>query len=140
MHFLYKPEMLPFDFLDPERDKVLDFCLRNLLWSDPEKLRAFMGPDPMQSPYFSEFGESGFECRLSSSDPEVRQLFRDWPRWAKYKVTAYDFFGQDRVIRYYRALDFESHIRGALRTYLHSFPDRHNAITALAIDIGLGEL
>ncbi len=140
MHFLYKPDMLPFDFLDPERDKVLDFCLRNLLWSDPEKLRAFMGPDPTQSPYFAEFGESGFECRLNSSDPEVRELFRDWPGWANYKVTAYDFFGQDRVIRYYRALEFEGYIRDALRTYVNSFPDRHAAIQALAGDIGLGPL
>ena len=44
MHFLYKPDMLPFHFLDPESDQALDFCLRNLLWSDPEKLRAFMVP------------------------------------------------------------------------------------------------
>ncbi len=140
MHFLYKPDMLPFDFLDPERDKVLDFCLRNLLWSDPEKLRAFMGPDPTQSPYFAEFGESGFECRLNSSDPEVSELFRDWPAWAKYKVTAYDFLGQDRVIRYYRATEFENHIRSALRTYVRSFPDRCAAMHRLAADIGIGML
>jgi len=140
MHFLYKPDMLPFDFLDPERDKVLDFCLRNLLWSDPEKLRAFMGPDPTQSPYFAEFGESGFECRLHGGDPEISELFRDWPAWATYKVTAYDFLGKDRVIRYYRALEFESHIRSALRAYTHSFPDRRSAIATLAAEIELGEL
>lgn len=140
MHFLYKPDMLPFDFLDAERDKVLDFCLRNLLWSDPEKLRAFMGSDPTQSPYFAEFGESGFECRLQSSDPEVSELFRDWPPWAAYKVTAYDFLGKDRVIRYYRAPEFEGYIRSALRTYTQSFPDRRSAMAALAREIGLGEL
>ncbi len=140
MHYLYKPDMLPFDFLDPERDQVLDFCLRNLLWSDPEKLRAFMGPDPTQSPYFAEFGESGFECRLHSSDPEVRELFRDWPAWAKYKVTAYDFLGKDRMVRYYCSQEFENHIRGALRAYVGSFPDRRPAIAALANDIGLGDL
>ena len=140
MHYLYKPDMLPFDFLDPERDQVLDFCLRNLLWSDPEKLRAFMGPDPTQSPYFAEFGESGFECRLHSSDPEVRELFRDWPTWAKYKVTAYDFLGKDRMVRYYCSQEFENHIRGALRAYVGSFPDRRPAIAALANDIGLGNL
>jgi hypothetical protein len=140
MHFLYKPDMLPFDFLDPEHDKVLDFCLRNLLWSDPEKLRAFMGPDPKQSPYFAEFGESGFECRLQSSDPEVKELFRDWPAWANYKVTAYDFLGKDRVIRYYRALEFERHIRRALLAYVSSFPDRRSATVVLAREIGLGDL
>lgn len=140
MHFLYKPDMLPFHFLDPESDQALDFCLRNLLWSDPEKLRAFMGPDPAQSPYFAEFGESGFECRLHSSDPEVKELFRDWPGWAKYKVTAYDFLDKDRVIRYYRALEFENYIRHALRAYVNSFPDRRNAIAVLYSEIGLGQL
>lgn len=140
MHFLYKPELLRFDFLDPERDRVLDFCLRTLLWSDPEKLRAFMGPDPTLSPYFAEFGESGFECRLNSNDAEVQELFRDWPAWAQYKVTAYDFCGLDRVVRYYKAAEFDAHIRNALRTYVKSFPDRRAAIASMAADIGLGEL
>ena len=140
MHFLYKPDLLRFDFLDPERDRVLDFCLRTLLWSDPEKLRAFMGRDPTQSPCFAEFGESGFECRLSSKDAELQELFRDWPSWAQYKVTAYDFFGVDRAVCYYKAAEFESHIRNALRTYINSFPDRRKTIAALAKDIGLGEL
>lgn len=140
MHFLYKPDMLPLDFLDPERDRLLAFCLRNLLWSDPEKLRAFMGPDPTASPYFAGFGESGFECRLKSTEAEVQELFRDWPAWAQYKVTAYDFCGQDRVIQYYKAVEFDNHIRNALRAYTRSFPDRREAIITLATDIGLGEL
>lgn len=140
MHFLYKPDLLRFEFLDPRRDRVLDFCLRTLLWSDPEKLRAFMGRNPTLSPYFAEFGESGFECRLSSSDAELQELFRDWPSWAQYKVTAYDFFGIDRAVSYYKAAEFESHIRNALRIYINSFPDRRQTIAALAKDIDLGEL
>ena len=140
MHFLYKPDLLRFDFLDPVRDRVLDFCLRTLLCSNPEKLRAFMGRDPTLSPYFAEFGESGFECRLSSKDAELQELFRDWPSWAQYKVTAYDFCGVDRAVGYYKAANFEAHIRKALRTYIKSFPDRRKTIAALAKDIGLGEL
>lgn len=140
MHYLYKPDMLPFEFLDPERDRVLAFCLRNLLWSDPEKLRSFMGPDPTQSLFFAEFGESGFECRLKSKDAEVQELFRDWPGWAQYKVTAYDFCGLDRVVKYYKASEFEEHIRNGLRTYLRSFPDRRDQLLRLSMDLGLGEL
>jgi hypothetical protein len=55
-------------------------------------------------------------------------------------VTAYDFLDKDRVIRYYRALEFENHIRNALRAYVSSFPDRLNAITVLSNEIGLGKL
>ncbi len=138
MHFLYRPDTLPFDFLHPERDKVLDFCLRNLLWSNPEKLRAFMGSDPTQSSYFAEFGESGFECRLKGT--EAQELFRDWPKWAQYKVTAYDFCGQDRLVSYYPAKLFEEHIRNGLRQYMKTFPDRTAVIRQLADDLGLGML
>lgn len=130
--------MLPFDFLDPERDKVLDFCLRNLLWNNPEKLRAFMGPDPTQSPFFSEFGESGFECRLKNM--EAQELSRDWPKWAQYKVTAYDFYGQDRLVSYYPSRLFEDHIRNGLRKYIQIFPDRREAVLRLCADLELGVL
>ena len=138
MHFIYKPEMLPFDFLDPERDRAFDFCLRNLLWSDPEQLRGFMGEDPTQSIFFAEFGESGFECRLKILD--IQEMFKDWPKWAHYKVSAYDFEGVDRVVRFYTAPVFEEHIRNGLRQYLRTFPDRQLQITQLAADIGLGQL
>lgn len=138
MQFLYRPEMLPFEFLDPEKDKVLDFCLRNLLWSNPEKLRAFMGPDPTQSPFFSEFGESGFECRLRNT--EAQELSRDWPKWAQYKVTAYDCYGQDRLVSYYPARLFEEHIRNGLRKYIKTFPDKGDAVLRLCADLELGTL
>ena len=138
MHFIYKPDMLPFDFLDPERDKGFDFCLRNLLWSDPEQLRGFMGADPTQSIYFAEFGESGFECRLNIAD--VDEMFKDWPKWAHYKVTAYDFYGQDRQVSFYPAKLFEEHIRNGLRKYIKIFPDKRDAIMRLCADLELGML
>lgn len=138
MQFLYRPEMLPFEFLDPERDKVLDFCLRTLLWSNPEKLRAFMGPDPTQSLYFSEFGESGFECRLKNT--EAQELSRDWPKWAQYKVTAYDFYGRDRQVSFYPAKLFEEHIRNGLRKYIKTFPEKRESIVRLCADLDLGTL
>ena len=138
MHFIYKPEMLPFDFLDPERDKVFDFCLRNLLWSDPEQLRGFMGADPTQSVFFAEFGESGFECRLSISS--VQEMFKDWPKWAYYKVTAYDFQGHDRLVNFYTAPVFEEHIRNGLRQYMKTFSDKEKQIRQLALDLELGDL
>ena len=138
MHFIYKPEMLSFDFLDPVQDRVFDFSLRNLLWSNPEQLRGFMGEDPTQSIYFVEFGESGFECRLKILD--LQEMFKDWPKWAHYKVTAYDFEGADRTVRFYKAPIFEEHIRNGLRQYLKTFPNRQLQITQLAADIGLGKL
>lgn len=138
MHFIYKPDMLPFDFLDPERDKGFDFCLHNLLWSDPEQLRGFMGADPTQSIYFAEFGESGFECRLNIAD--VDEMFKDWPKWAHYKVTAYDFQGHDRLVSFYKAPVFEEHIRNGLRQYLKIFPEKQKQIAQLAQDVGLGKL
>jgi hypothetical protein len=105
---------------------------------DPEKLRAFMGPDPTQSPYFSEFGESGFECRLKHT--EAKELSRDWPKWAQYKVTAYDFYGQDRQVSFYPAKLFEEHIRNGLRKYIKIFPDKREAILRLCADLELGTL
>lgn len=138
MRFIDKPEILPFDFLDPERDRVFDFCLRNLLWRDPEQLRSFMGADPTQSDFFAEFGESGFERRLKNLD--IQEMFKDWPKWAHYKVSAYDFEGADRVVRFYTAPVFEEHIRNGLRQYLKISPDRQPQITQLVEDIGLGKL
>lgn len=138
MHFIYKPEMLPFAFLDPERDKVFDFCLRNLLWSDPEQLRGFMGADPTQSIFFAEFGESGFECRLNIAG--VQEMFKDWPKWAHYKVTAYDFQGHDRLVNFYTAAVFEEHIRNGLRQYIKTFPNKRQQIEKLASEIDLGIL
>jgi hypothetical protein len=35
---------------------------------------------------------------------------------------------------------FEEHIRNGLRQYLKTFPERHEKITKLAADIGLGQL
>ena len=138
MHFIYKPEMLPFDFLHPEDDKVFDFCLRNLLWTDPEQLRGFMGPDPTQSTHFAEFGESGFECRLQI--PEVQEMFKDWPKWAYYKATAYDFQGQDRAVNFYTKKIFESHIREGLRQYIRTFPEKQTQINQLVQELELGPL
>lgn len=97
-----------------------------------------MGPDPTQSPFFSEFGESGFECRLNNT--EASELSRDWPKWAHYKVTAYDFCGQDRLVNYYPARLFEDHIRNALRTYIKTYPEKHDAIRQLCADLELGSL
>lgn len=138
MHFIYKPEMLPFDFLHPERDKVFDFCLRNLLWTDPEQLRGFMGPDPTQSIYFAEFGESGFECRLNI--PGVQEMFKDWPKWAYYKVTAYDFQGHDRLVNFYTKKIFEAHICAGLRQYIKAFPEKQEQINQLINDLELEPL
>jgi hypothetical protein len=138
MHSIYRPDLLFFDFLDPELDKVFDFCLRNLLWSDPEQLRGFMGADPTESIYFADFGENGFERRLHTS--ALHEMFKDWPKWAHYKVTAYDFDGKDRTVRFYTAPVFEEHIRCGLRQYLKTFPERFLQIRQLAADIGLGKL
>ena len=135
MHPTPAREPLVFDFLDPEQDKVLDHCLRKLLASDPEQLRGFMGPDPTASSWFAEYGENGFECRLKQA--ALREMYRDWPKWAQYKVTAYDFDGFDRLARYYTATAFEDAIRCALRQYARAFPLRRPQLETLLRDLQL---
>ena len=84
----------------------------------------------------TEFGESGFVCRLK--DAEAQGLARHWPKRAQYKVTAYDCYGQDRLVSYYPARLFEEHIRNGLRKYIKTFPDKRDAVLRLCTDLALG--
>ena len=104
----------------------------------PGKASCFHGARSDTKSFFSEFGESGFECRLKNT--EAQELSRDWPKWAQYKVTTYDFYGQDRLVSYYPARLFEEHIRNGLRKYITTFPDRRAGILRLCADLELGAL